>query len=234
MKREIERWMLPFAALLCAVAIALSLPAVSRVTDSGIQGRRTTVLVDAGHGGFDGGASAADGTLEKDINLQISKNLAAMLRVMGYGVTETRREDRGLNGEEAHTIREKKVSDMHRRLEMYEGADAVISIHQNHFSESKYHGAQVFYAPQNAKSQPFAAAVREKVIELVQPQNTRELKKADSGVYLMANTTVPAVLVECGFLSNPAECELLQQAEHRGKIAWAVTVATCGFLAGES
>lgn len=185
------------------------------------------VLVKSAHGGFDGGTSASDGTAEKTINLAVSRDLAAILRVMGCEVRLTRTEDCALAADSAASIREKKVSDMHARLALYEQAALVVSIHQNNFSQSQYHGAQMFYAPQNAQSQPLADAIRARVLAMLQPDNTRELKRADKSIYLLANTTVPAVLVECGFLSNPAECARLEDDAYQRQIAFAIA---CGVL----
>ena len=184
-------------------------------------------LIDPGHGGADGGATAADGSLEKDYNLSISLTLRDMLRLCGYDVTLTRETDTSLHDEAAVTIRQQKVSDMHHRLALYDAADLVLSIHQNQFPQRSCHGAQMFYAPDNAASVPLGTALRDTLYALLQPNNTRELKAGTSDIYLLHKTRAPAVLVECGFLSNPEERALLQTPEYQQKLAYALT---CGVL----
>lgn len=220
-----RRWIA--VAAVCCAAIGAAIPRVSETASLGVS--RVCVLVDAGHGGADGGATGADGTAEKAVNLEISRTLAALLRVMGVQTEMTRDDDRSIHTE-GDSLREKKVSDMHNRLAMYEESAVVVSIHQNHFSEAKYSGTQVFCSPNHPQSRVLGAAVRESVLSLLQPDNKRELKTADDGVFLLANTTVPAVLVECGFLSNPAECEKLGQREYQRQLAFAVAGGVFSFL----
>ncbi len=221
------------AAVLIAAAAAV-IGAVRRLPvqptvlrDSGLP--VTTVLLDAGHGGADGGAVAPDGTAEKGINLDIALRARDMLRFFGYKVRMTRESDVSLHDASAATAREQKVSDMHRRLELYNQADLVISIHQNKFGQAKYRGIQVFYSPNHPAGEPFAAVLRETLLSLLQPENTRELKRGDRSIFLLYKTTAPAVLVECGFLSNPEELANLKREEYRQELAWAMT---CGVLRG--
>ncbi len=183
--------------------------------------RTPHIVIDAGHGGEDGGASAPDGTAEKAVNLAIARTLADVLRVMGFTVTETRTEDVMLHTEGA-SLRERKVSDMKHRLAVYETADLAVSIHQNHFSQSKYFGTQVFYSKNHPDSTAVAERIRQSVVNLLQPNNTRPLKTADSNIYLLSRTTRPAVLVECGFLSNPQESKQLQDPVYQRKLALAI------------
>ncbi len=179
------------------------------------------ILVDPGHGGDDGGAVAADGTPEKDINLSVSLSLSDLLRVMGFSVSMTRETDAMIHTT-GTTLRERKVSDMKNRLAMSEAADMTVSIHQNKFSQAKYYGTQVFYSGNHQSSRVLAQAVRESVVSLLQPENTRELKKGDSSVYLLSHATKPMILVECGFLSNPTELEKLKDSTYQGQLAFAV------------
>ncbi len=183
--------------------------------------RAPHIVIDAGHGGEDGGACAPDGVAEKHINLAVSRTLSDLLRVMGFTVTETRVDDTMLNTD-GNTLRERKVSDMKYRLSVYETADLTISIHQNHFSQSKYFGAQVFYSKSDPVSAVFAEQIRQSTVSLLQPENTRPLKAADDTIYLLSRTTRPAVLVECGFLSNPQESKRLQDPVYQHKLALAI------------
>lgn len=221
-----RRWWL-LVAVVCCAAIGAAIPRVSETASLGVS--RVCVLVDAGHGGADGGATGADGTAEKAVNLEISRTLSSLLRVLGVQTEMTREDDRSIHTE-GTSLREKKVSDMHNRLAMYEEASLVVSIHQNHFPEAKYHGTQVFCSPNHPQSRVLGAAVRESVLALLQPDNTRELKTADDGVFLLSNTTVPAVLVECGFLSNPEECAKLAESDYQRQMAFAVAGGVFSFL----
>ena len=187
-----------------------------------------TIVVDSGHGGEDGGAVNESGVLEKDINLSIANDTSALFYLLGFDVTQTRKTDIALdNGED--TIRKRKVSDMKKRLEIFNFSEenTIISIHQNKFSESKYHGTQIFYSPNNPKSKQLADSIKYSVKGLLQPDNERECKKADSGIYLLKNTNNPAVIVECGFISNGEECKNLLDSQYQKQMAFSIT---SGFL----
>ncbi|MGN0171827.1 MAG: N-acetylmuramoyl-L-alanine amidase [Acutalibacteraceae bacterium] len=189
--------------------------------------QRAVIVVDAGHGGMDGGAQAPDGTMEKTINLAIASPLASMLRLCGYEVHMTRQTDDSIHDADCTTAREKKVSDMQNRLEMFENADLNISIHQNKFGVAKYYGAQVFYSTNNPASEKLATVVRESLYGLLQPDNTRTIKPGNKDIYLLYKTTAPTILVECGFLSNPQEFRELCDRDYQKQLAFAVT---CGVL----
>lgn len=187
-----------------------------------------TIVIDAGHGGEDGGAVSESGILEKDINLSIANDTSALFYLLGFDVKQTRKTDIALdNGED--TIRKRKVSDMKKRLEIFNSSEenTIISIHQNKFSESKYHGTQIFYSPNNPKSKQLADSIKYSVKGLLQPDNERECKKADSGIYLLKNTNNPAVIVECGFISNGEECKNLLDSQYQKQMAFSITA---GFL----
>lgn len=187
-----------------------------------------TIVIDAGHGGEDGGAVSESGMLEKDTNLSIANDTSALFYLLGFDVTQTRKTDIALdNGED--TIRKRKVSDMKKRLEIFNSSkeNTIISIHQNKFSESKYHGTQIFYSPNNPKSKQLADSIKYSVKSLLQPDNERECKKADSGIYLLKNTNNPAVIVECGFISNGEECKNLLDSQYQKQMAYSITA---GFL----
>ncbi len=188
------------------------------------------VTVDAGHGDFDGGAVAADGTKEKDINLAIALPLSDFLRLCGCRVAMTRIDDTALCEDTAASIRQRKVSDMKARLAMYEAADINLAIHQNMFVKSAYHGAQMFYSANHPASEELAEAVRTQIVSGLQPDNTRALKSGNRDVYLLYRTTRPTVLVECGFLSNPDEREALKTPQYQRKTAFAVACGALQFL----
>lgn len=205
-----------------ALCISVLFGCVGCSRDVGAPLQTGVVLIDPGHGGFDGGAVAEDGTTEKHLNLAIAQCLRDMLYISGVSVEMTRQTDIGLEDSCADSIREKKSSDMQQRLSMYEEADLVISIHQNHFTIPKYSGTQVFYSPNHPDSVTLAETIRQSIIKYIQPQNTRELKQATDGIYLLYHTDTPTVLVECGFLSNPEEREKLKMPAYQQQMAFSI------------
>ncbi len=188
----------------------------SRLTNAAPE---SVVLIDAGHGGVDGGASAPDGTLEKDVNLAIAKDLYAVLTFVGVPSTLVRDEDVSIHDAGCTTIRQKKVSDMKNRLKQYDASAMVVSIHQNHFSVSKYSGSQVFYSPNHPISRVLAQTVCDQIEAQLQSDNTRQIKAATDSVYLLHHTIQPAILVECGFLSNPSDTAKLKTTVYQQQLA---------------
>ena len=199
---------------------------------SNAAGASTYVLLDPGHGGVDGGTAASDGTLEKDINLLIALQLRDLMRVCGINVAMTRETDITVADPSCVSIHDKKVSDLRNRLSMYQSAALVISIHQNYFEHPKYRGTQVFYSPNHAQSARLAEAVQQAVCQHLQKDNARKIKSATDGIYLMHHTTVPAILVECGFLSNPKEAALLKQDVYRQQLAFALMAGYWNYCLG--
>ena len=200
-------------------------------TSADIDDSKPTVIIDAGHGGEDGGAEV-DGVLEKDINLSIAGKLADMLRVCGCRVTEIRDTDISVYDDSAQTLREKKVSDLQHRVELVNESEnnILVSIHQNKFDNSAYSGAQVFYSTNNDNSRVLAEAVRTSVVSLIQNDNTRELKPAGSDIYLLDNATVPAIIVECGFLSNDEERSKLLDSGYQSEMAYSIAMGVIEYL----
>ncbi len=219
---------LAFLLLFCA---SLALFALQTMQAFGVVGfhadffeKKGLVVLDAGHGGEDGGASSADGILEKDINLAIALQLEEYLKLHHFDVIMIRDGDYSVGDQSLSTVSERKRSDTKRRLQAIEeaGECIFISIHQNHFSESKYDGAQVFYSGNREESAILAEAIRKNIVGALQPENHRENKKAESNIYLLDRCHVPAVLVECGFLSNPAEAAKLNQKAYQKDMAAAI------------
>ncbi len=182
---------------------------------------RKTIIVDAGHGGDDGGAIGIDGTVEKDINLDIALKLEKILKFYGFNVIMTRTEDVMTCDDGLDSLRKRKVSDIHNRFDlMRKNPDAVfISVHQNKFEDTSQHGTQVFYSGNNEKSKVLAEAIQTSITSAVQPENGRVVKKSGSGIYLLYHAKIPAVLVECGFISNPDEVKKLKDESYRMKLA---------------
>lgn len=195
-----------------------------------------TVLIDAGHGGVDGGAvSPVDGTVEKELNLDVAAKTRDFMRLMGFRVQMTRESDISIHDEGASTIRQKKVSDIKNRLKMLNEGDAefLISIHMNIFGIKKYSGTQVFYGGGNAQSQTLAESVQSNVKTLLQPDNARVVKESTKSIYLLYNAKKPAVMVECGFLSNAEELQKLKSADYRQQLAAAIVKGAADYKFSE-
>lgn len=180
-------------------------------------------IIDAGHGGEDGGALAADGTPEKELNLAYAESVAAFLRYGGYTAELTRTDDTmlgdGVGGR-------KKQADLTARIEKarsYENA-YLVSIHMNKFPDTRCRGTQIWYSCGDARSKQLAKMVQDTVKRYLQSDNRRECKPATSAIYILHKADMPAILVECGFISNSDELELLKDNEYRKKFA-AVTAA---------
>ncbi len=186
--------------------------------------KKGTVVLDAGHGGEDGGAVGINGAMEKDINLAIALELEKYLKLNHFDVVMIRDSDVSVGDQGLGTIAERKRSDTKSRLRTVEesGECILISIHQNHFSEGKYSGAQVFYSGNRPESADLAEAIRQNIVSALQPDNKRENKQAEKNIYLLYNCKIPAVLVECGFLSNPQEAEKLCTENYQKNMAAAI------------
>lgn len=192
-----------------------------------------TVIVDAGHGGEDGGAQTVSGVPESKINLEIALKVEQMLAFSGIKPLMLRSTDTALYSSNCHSFSEKKVSDLKNRVSMVNAVTngLLVSIHQNHFSEQKYSGAQVFYNSADG-SQILAELVQTSLRSALNPQNDRMIKKASS-IYLMEHTQCTGILVECGFLSNQQEAYLLQQPEYQLKVTGAICAALSEYLEEE-
>ena len=191
--------------------------------------REHTVVIDAGHGGVDGGATSCTGILESRFNLEISLKLEDLFHLLGYKTKMIRRTDISVytSGE---TIAAKKVSDLRQRVRLVMETDepVLISIHQNTFSDSRYSGAQVFYGPEG-ESQALAGALQTAFCGSINSGSNRKCKKAD-GVYLMQHIDCTGVLVECGFLSNSEEEAKLRDADYQRSICCVVASTLSQFL----
>lgn len=193
-----------------------------------------TVIIDAGHGGEDGGASGEDGTLEKHLNLALALEIEEMLRSMGVKTRLTRTEDVLLYNRESDYEGHKKAQDAATRIAIAAEYDSAIfiSIHMNSFPQKQYRGLQVYYSPLSPESEKIAAEIQSLTAKNLQPENKRQIKPIGKNVYIMNNITHPAVLVECGFLSNPEECALLSKKEYRGKLALVICAAILNYFDG--
>jgi N-acetylmuramoyl-L-alanine amidase len=191
-----------------------------------------TVIIDAGHGGYDGGAVGVDGTYEKQLNLEIAQKLDKILNCYGISTLMTRTDDNSIHSDGAVTIREQKVSDIRNRMKIMNNTENCIfvSIHQNSFTQSKYTGTQVFFSPNTTSSYELAESIQDAVKTMLQPENKRQIKKCGNSVYLIYNAKKTAVLVECGFITNPDELCLLKNEDYQLKMAFSIADGIINYL----
>ena len=191
--------------------------------------REHLIVIDPGHGGEDGGAISCTGKPESGYNLEIALGLRDLLQLLGYRTKMIRTEDRSVYTA-GNTLAEKKISDLKQRVLLVNREEnaILVSIHQNMFSDSLYHGAQVFYGPEG-EGKALAEALQTAFCRTVNPGSSREIKKAD-GIYLMQHIDCTGVLVECGFLSNPEEEALLRTKAYQQKICCVIGSTLGTFL----
>lgn len=231
MKKSPDRYATSFAlefAIFCIISalialifiipmIEISFPSPNEDADVKTQ---ITVVIDAGHGGEDGGCEG-NGLVEKDLNLEISLLVADMLRQSGVNVVLTRNTDILLYDKNEDYQGRKKALDLRKRLEITQAQEnpILVSIHMNYFAQTQYSGLQVWYSKNDARSRILANLIQTRTKIELQPNNKRSIKEATSSIFLLHNATFPAVLIECGFLSNQAEADSLSNAKYRQMLA---------------
>jgi len=217
--------LLMLSMIIVAKESAEYVSALQEIRENAVQ----TVVIDAGHGGNDPGKVGINGALEKDINLAIALKLRDYLEAEGVEVVMTREEDKGLYAESDSN---KKVRDMKRRLEIMEESNPalVVSVHQNSYPDESVSGVQVFYYKDSADGQSAALLMQEQLIASLRPAKERAAKD-NTTYYILKKTTVPTIIVECGFLSNSAEAALLSTADYQNRVAWAIHLGIMRFLA---
>ena len=181
------------------------------------------VILDAGHGKPDEGASSNLGTTEESINLKITKKVQNLLEQSGSTVILTRSDENGIYDQDENSLRNKKVSDIKNRVKIgnESSADIFVSIHLNKIEQSQYYGWQTFFKTNNEQSKKLAQNIQQSLNESIQKENKRESLKI-SGKYIIDHVEIPISIVECGFLSNPEEEKLLQQDEYQSRLAWGI------------
>ena len=192
------------------------------------------IVIDAGHGGADGGAVADDGTTEAEINLAVAKKLEAVFDLLGCETVMVRQEDVSIHSDGVEGLRNQKVSDIHNRLAVAEDhPEAIyISIHQNKYTSASIWGAQVFYGTKNDGSEELARLIQQTIRTELQPDNKREIKPAEKNLYILSHAKCPAVLVECGFLSNSEECQKLESDSYQQELAFCILTSTMEYIYG--
>ena len=225
MRKYIKYIVFGVVALVLTVVCILKIREVSEETISYMPITNKTIVLDAGHGGIDSGASNDDKTIyEKDVNLAITLKLKELIEASGGLVILTRDDDSSLYEEsENKTIRQKYNENLKNRKKIADdsNADMFVSIHLNYFTESKYSGAQTFYFFFMDDSNVLAKSIQDELKRVVDDSNNRVIKPRNN-LYLLKNCKMPSVLIECGFLSNEKEAELLNDEKYQEKIAWSI------------
>ena len=178
-------------------------------------------VLDAGHGGADGGAVSTSGVYESDINLDVALRLRDVFVLLGCDVVMTRDDEASLADDATASLRQQKVSDTQNRVRLINSVEqgCLISIHQNSLpGHPSVHGAQVFYSATDGSGE-LAEEVQQALNSVINVDNSKNIKPISSDVYLMNHVTCPAVLVECGFLSNSTETERLQDPGYQTLLA---------------
>ena len=217
------------AAVLAAVTLTVAGAwyAAGRAKQNALQtaagaSERRVIILDAGHGGMDGGCSSAAGDVEKNINLAILLDLRELLQASGYEVIVTRDTDVSIHDAGVEGIANQKSSDMDNRLAIFNSVKGAVclSIHQNQFTDPQYSGAQMFYADTNSRSAVLAQQLQTQFVAFLQPENRRETKLVGKELFLCYYCENPTVMAECGFLSNPEEAALLVTEDYQQKVAF--------------
>lgn len=211
----------------------VSAPEISAAKTEAMEGveKKTTVVIDVGHGGIDPGKVSSEGVLEKDINLAISKKLKQFLESADIRVVMTREEDLGLYGEDEGN---KKIADMRERCRLIEESEAslVVSVHQNSYHDEAVRGPQVFYYMGSKEGRVLAEKIQASFFGLLGEKNTRSAK-GNREYYLLLHVKQPLVIVECGFLSNKEEAAKLCDEAYQEKVAWVIHMGILRYLNGE-
>lgn len=230
-----KQYIIGAAAIVCIFTMFIALRRDGGITIPALAESNAvhTLVIDAGHGGFDGGAVGASGTSEQDINLAISQRVQALAGFFGVRTVMTRPDNNALVYDPSRPIRENKAADIKERVTRTQAVENPIfmSIHLNKFSDPQYHGAQVFYSPNHAGSRVLAESLQDCLIRGCDPSNHRQAKQAERTIYLMKTLQCPAVIIECGFLSNPNEEKLLQEKTYQTQVALCII---CGYLSYEN
>lgn len=193
------------------------------ISTSSLPVSNKVIILDAGHGKPDEGASGSTGTTEESINLAITKKVQKLLEQSGSTVILTRSDENGIYNQDEDSLRNKKVSDIKNRVKIgnESSADIFVSIHLNKIEQSQYYGWQTFFKQNNEQSKKLAQNIQQSLNESIQKENKRETLKI-SGKYIIDHVEIPTSIVECGFLSNPEEEKLLQQDEYQSRLAWGI------------
>ena len=211
------------------LAVITGSRAVTVISENAPLTGRKNIIIDAGHGGEDGGATSCTGVLESNINLEIALRLNDLMHLLGYDTVMVRTTDTAIHTQ-GNTIAARKVSDLKARVSLVNQTEngLLISIHQNYFTDECYSGAQVFFPDTNGSAE-FAKLLQKDIIFALNPGSNRQAKKA-SGVYLMEHIQCTGALIECGFLSNYSEEARLRSADYQKKLCGVIASSVSRFL----
>ena len=220
-----------YSIVLCSMILLAhySSIAITTISEQRPLENRNCIVIDAGHGGIDGGAVSCSGVYESHINLQIALRLDDLLHLLGMQTKMIRTEDISIYTS-GNTIAAKKASDLKERVKIANETEngILLSIHQNYYTDGRYSGAQMFYAS-SSKSSLLAEMLQNAMKDALDPANNRQIKRA-SGIYLMEHVKIPAVLVECGFLSNAEEEARLTDASYQKKLCCVIAAVCSRYL----
>lgn len=230
MKKTVKTFLIyGLMAAAFVLCVLMGNEAVTTLAENRPVQRQVCIVIDPGHGGEDGGAVSCSGIPESSYNLEISQRLNALLNLLGYHTEMIRTSDISVYTK-GETLAQKKASDLKERVNRINGLDeaVLLSIHQNHYPDERYSGAQVFYANTEGSSE-LAQHLQAAFVSTLNPGSHRQAKKA-SGIYIMEHIRCPGVLIECGFLSNHAEEAKLRNPDYQKKLCCVIASATCQYL----
>lgn len=220
-----------FSLLISIVSFSFKNSKKGIITVSSLPVSNKVIILDAGHGKPDEGASSSSGTTEESINLAITKKVQNLLEQSGSIVILTRSDENGIYDIDSKSIRNKKISDIKNRVKIgnESSADIFVSIHLNKIPQSQYYGWQTFFKSENENGKKLAQSIQNALNNSIQKDNKRESLKI-TGKYIIDNVEIPTSIVECGFLSNPEEERLLQLEEYQNKLAWGIYVGIMDYF----
>ena len=230
MKKTVKTFLIyGLMAAAFVLCVLMGNEAVTTLAENSPVQQQVCIVIDPGHGGEDGGAVSCSGIPESSYNLEISQRLNALLNLLGYHTEMIRKSDISVYTK-GETLAQKKASDLKERVNRINVLDqaVLLSIHQNHYPDERYSGAQVFYA-NTERSSELAQHLQAAFVSTLNPGSHRQAKKA-SGIYIMEHIRCPGVLIECGFLSNHAEEAKLRDPEYQKKLCCVIASATCQYL----
>jgi N-acetylmuramoyl-L-alanine amidase len=193
------------------------------------------IIIDAGHGGEDGGAVVQNNNFEKDINLVIAQKTNDILSLFGFNTKMVRNTDVLIYDSDSKTQRQKKNSDLRNRLKLMENFNncLYISIHQNKYDDNRIWGAQTFYSPNDEESPILAEFIQSSIVTLIQPNNKRAITKTGTNVFVIYNATKPAIMVECGFMSNNDELLKLKDDKYQNQMSFSISNGILNYYISE-
>lgn len=227
-----KRYMLALLILvILGILISLIIRSSRSLTVSCLPISNKIITIDPGHGGVDPGKVGKKGVKEDEINLKIGLRLKRLIEQSGGIVIMTREKNVGLYSDKAKTLKEMKTEDLHKRKEIADvsKSEMFISIHANSFIRPEYYGAQTFYNEESEEGRQLALCIQKELKNILDKDNTRQPHERND-VFVLKAIEGPSVLVECGFLSNPREEELLKDEIYQEKIAWSIYIGIINYF----